>query len=182
MHVILYNRTPSGSLMVQQGDCRGGLNALMCLIREGLFHQNTLPFLVPPIRDRKRLTTISASMTIAPDPNKTESQEENKPILTEVFNVVAKLKAPSPGTLQGDLKRDAEAGMGFQPEDGGLGPTSVLLGSGAIVMLALIRRLELRHDVEHFRQDRLVLLLRLMSCVPRNAGRGGTDSPWISCT
>lgn len=67
-------------------------------------------------------------------------QDDNKPILTEVFNYVADMKT---GPVAGQTKAKARERSAKKEtprvasEEEGLGPVAMLLGSGAIVALAL---------------------------------------------
>lgn len=59
-------------------------------------------------------------------------QDENKPILSEVFNHVADLKAGSVKAAKEEAKPVTDS------DDEGLGVTALLLGSGAITLLAIM--------------------------------------------
>lgn len=63
-------------------------------------------------------------------------KDDNKPILSEVFNHVADLKAVASSRARQEGSKTAIE-QRQEEEDEGLGPTSLLLGSGAVLLLAV---------------------------------------------
>jgi hypothetical protein len=78
-------------------------------------------------------STVSLCQRVS---GKADRKDDNKPIISEVFNYVADMKA-APGSAATKAKTRTVMQEALAHEDEGLGPMSMLLGFGAVLLLAL---------------------------------------------